>query len=132
MHRFLLRTPAHMIGVWLPDAVGDRRPQNLPGTWDQYPNWRLPVADAEGRPVTLEDLAASPRLHALLEVVRTESGQGGSAVGDVGGGPAPGPGGGRDLRTAPPGARVLQVFATFAPWTRRTLCAPVPWPPVRR
>lgn len=94
VHRFLLRTPAHMIGVWLPDAVGDRRPQNLPGTWDQYPNWRLPVADAEGRPVTLEDLAASPRLHALLEVVRTESGPGGSAVGDVGGGPAPGPGGG--------------------------------------
>ncbi|MFD9404697.1 4-alpha-glucanotransferase [Streptomyces sp. NPDC060011] len=94
VHRFLLRTPAHMIGVWLPDAVGDRRPQNLPGTWDQYPNWRLPVADAEGRPVTLEDLAASPRLHALLEVVRTESGPGGSAVVDVGGGPAPGPGGG--------------------------------------
>ncbi|MGW6213311.1 4-alpha-glucanotransferase [Streptomyces sp. NPDC055109] len=94
VHRFLLRTPAHMIGVWLPDTVGDRRPQNLPGTWDQYPNWRLPVADAEGRPVTLEDLAASPRLHALLEVVRTESGPGGSAVVDVGGGPAPGPGGG--------------------------------------
>ncbi|WP_327409810.1 4-alpha-glucanotransferase [Streptomyces sp. NBC_01281] len=93
VHRFLLRTPAHMIGVWLPDAVGDRRPQNLPGTWDQYPNWRLPVADAEGRPVTLEDLAASPRLHALLEVVRTESGPGGSPVGEVGGGPAPGPGG---------------------------------------
>lgn len=83
VHRFLLRTPAHMIGVWLPDAVGDRRPQNLPGTWDQYPNWRLPVADAEGRPVTLEDLAASPRLHALLEVVRAESGPGGA------GGPGP-------------------------------------------
>ncbi|MFF3481971.1 4-alpha-glucanotransferase [Streptomyces sp. NPDC002701] len=70
VHRFLLRTPARLVGVWLPDAVGDRRPQNLPGTWDQYPNWRLPVADAEGRPVTLEDLAASPRLHALMEVVR--------------------------------------------------------------
>ena len=25
-----------------PTRVGDRRPQNLPGTWDQYPNWRLP------------------------------------------------------------------------------------------
>ncbi|MEU9186103.1 4-alpha-glucanotransferase [Streptomyces sp. NPDC048484] len=70
VHRFLLRTPARLVGVWLPDAVGDRRPQNLPGTWDQYPNWRLPVADAEGRPVTLEELAASPRLHALIEVVR--------------------------------------------------------------
>ncbi|MFH9823111.1 4-alpha-glucanotransferase [Streptomyces bobili] len=72
VHRFLLRTPARMIGVWLPDAVGDRRPQNLPGTWDQYPNWRLPIADAEGRPVTLEELAASPRLHALMEVLREE------------------------------------------------------------
>ncbi|MFF4982791.1 4-alpha-glucanotransferase [Streptomyces sp. NPDC001046] len=69
VHRFLLRTPARMIGVWLPDGVGDRRPQNLPGTWDQYPNWRLPVADAEGRPVTLEDLAASPRLRALMDVL---------------------------------------------------------------
>ncbi|GAA2272056.1 4-alpha-glucanotransferase [Streptomyces hawaiiensis] len=69
VHRFLRRTPARMIGVWLPDGVGDRRPQNLPGTWDQYPNWRLPIADARGRPVTLEDLAASPRLHALMEVL---------------------------------------------------------------
>ncbi|MDQ0760867.1 4-alpha-glucanotransferase [Streptomyces canus] len=70
VHRFLLRTPARMVGVWLPDTVGDRRPQNLPGTWDQYPNWRLPIADGEGRVVTLEDLAASPRLHALVEVLR--------------------------------------------------------------
>ncbi|MFJ4537707.1 4-alpha-glucanotransferase [Streptomyces tibetensis] len=70
VHRFLLRTPARMVGVWLPDGVGDRRPQNLPGTWDQYPNWRLPIADAQGRPVTLEDLASSPRLHALMEVLR--------------------------------------------------------------
>ncbi|MFI6087225.1 4-alpha-glucanotransferase [Streptomyces sp. NPDC051218] len=71
VHRFLLATPARMIGVWLPDAVGDRRPQNLPGTWDQYPNWRLPIADAAGRPVTLEELAASPRLHAFMDVFRT-------------------------------------------------------------
>ncbi|MFJ8773032.1 4-alpha-glucanotransferase [Streptomyces microflavus] len=70
VHRFLLATPARMTGVWLPDTVGDRRPQNLPGTWDQYPNWRLPVADAEGHPVTLEEIAASPRLHALMEVLR--------------------------------------------------------------
>ncbi|WP_406488933.1 4-alpha-glucanotransferase [Streptomyces phaeochromogenes] len=105
LHRFLLRTPARMIGVWLPDAVGDRRPQNLPGTWDQYPNWRLPVADAEGRPVTLEELAASPRLHALIDVLRA-----GRAV-EVRGGCGPdvpdsGPdAGGFSPRTAPPGAR---------------------------
>ncbi|MFF7639233.1 4-alpha-glucanotransferase [Streptomyces canus] len=70
VHRYLLNTPARMVGVWLPDAVGDRRPQNLPGTWDQYPNWRLPIADGEGRAMTLEDLAASARLHALVEVLR--------------------------------------------------------------
>ncbi|MER7723333.1 4-alpha-glucanotransferase [Streptomyces sp. NPDC096323] len=86
VHRFLLRTPARMAGVWLPDTIGDRRPQNLPGTWDQYPNWRLPIADAEGRPVTLEELAASPRLHRLMEVLR----------------PAQEPPG---TRTAPPGER---------------------------
>jgi 4-alpha-glucanotransferase len=68
LHRFLLRTPARLIGVWLPDGVGDRRPQNLPGTWDQYPNWRLPIADREGRPVPLEELTASPGLRALLAV----------------------------------------------------------------
>ncbi|CAM5723624.1 4-alpha-glucanotransferase OS=Streptomyces glaucescens OX=1907 GN=SGLAU_12145 PE=3 SV=1 [Streptomyces glaucescens] len=80
VHRFLLRTPARMIGVWLPDGVGDRRPQNLPGTWDQYPNWRLPIADAQGRPVTLEDLAASSRLRALTEVLRgTPGGDGGGS-----------------------------------------------------
>ncbi|MFF5009729.1 4-alpha-glucanotransferase [Streptomyces phaeochromogenes] len=105
LHRFLLRTPARMIGVWLPDTVGDRRPQNLPGTWDQYPNWRLPVADAEGRPVTLEELAASPRLHALIDVLRAGRGL------EVGGGRGPdvldsGPdAGGASPRTAPPGAR---------------------------
>ncbi|NED88058.1 4-alpha-glucanotransferase, partial [Streptomyces sp. SID11233] len=32
VHRFLLRTPAALTGIWLPDTVGDRRPQNLPGT----------------------------------------------------------------------------------------------------
>ncbi|WP_225832103.1 4-alpha-glucanotransferase [Streptomyces sp. NK08204] len=70
VHRFLLRTPARLIGVWLPDAIGDRRPQNLPGTWHEYPNWRLPLADREGRPVPLEQLTASPRVRALLEVLR--------------------------------------------------------------
>ncbi|MFI6038789.1 4-alpha-glucanotransferase [Streptomyces sp. NPDC051315] len=90
VHRFLLRTPARMIGVWLPDGVGDRRPQNLPGTWDQYPNWRLPIADAEGRPVTLEELVASPRLHALINVLRdTDPPAASRATGDGAGADGP-------------------------------------------
>lgn len=60
VHRFLASTPARMVGIWLPDGVGDRRPQNLPGTWTEYPNWRLPVAGPDGTPMTLEELAASP------------------------------------------------------------------------
>ncbi|WP_438293793.1 4-alpha-glucanotransferase [Streptomyces sp. HUAS TT7] len=68
IYGFLLRTPARMVGVWLPDAVGDRRPQNLPGTWDEYPNWRLPVAGPDGQPMALEAIVASPRLHALMRV----------------------------------------------------------------
>ncbi|WP_078594640.1 4-alpha-glucanotransferase [Streptomyces sp. NRRL S-920] len=94
VHRFLLATPARMLGIWLPDTVGDRRPQNLPGTWDQYPNWRLPIADATGRPVTLEDLAASPRLHALMALFRQARARTGARTGEKG----------DTARTAPPGA----------------------------
>ncbi|WP_079032493.1 4-alpha-glucanotransferase [Streptomyces specialis] len=71
-YRFLARTPAAMVGIWLPDAIGDRRPQNLPGTWREYPNWRLPVADGTGRPVTLEELTGSARVAALVRAVREE------------------------------------------------------------
>ncbi|GAB2613642.1 4-alpha-glucanotransferase [Streptomyces capparidis] len=73
VHRFLLHTPAKLVGVWLPDTVGDRRPQNVPGTWDEYPNWRLPLADASGRPLTLEELAASPRLRRLVATLRRDA-----------------------------------------------------------
>jgi 4-alpha-glucanotransferase len=46
----------------LGDAVGDLRQPNLPGTTDEYPNWRLPVADTAGRPVLLDDLLADDRV----------------------------------------------------------------------
>ncbi|MEE1752155.1 4-alpha-glucanotransferase [Streptomyces sp. SP18CS02] len=74
LHRFLALTPAKLLGVWLPDTVGDRRPQNLPGTADEYPNWRLPVADPDGRPLTLEDLAGHEGPRAVAELYRDLSG----------------------------------------------------------
>jgi 4-alpha-glucanotransferase len=58
-----------LIGVALTDAVGDRRPQNLPGTTDQYPNWRIPLCDGQGRAVLLEDLDKRPRLRELAGTV---------------------------------------------------------------
>ncbi|MFW6693674.1 4-alpha-glucanotransferase [Streptomyces sp. MAR4 CNX-425] len=73
LYRFLARTPALLVAVWLPDAAGDRRPQHVPGTGgDQYPNWRLPVADPDGRAVLFEELADSPRTHRLLAEVLDE------------------------------------------------------------
>lgn len=56
LQEFLTRTPARLIGISLADAVGERRTQNQPGTVDEYPNWRVPLGDAEGRPVLLDDL----------------------------------------------------------------------------
>ena len=57
MYGYLSRTPAVLIGVSLADAVGDRRTQNIPGTSDEYPNWRIPLCDAEGQAVLIEDLS---------------------------------------------------------------------------
>ncbi|MER7753193.1 4-alpha-glucanotransferase [Kitasatospora sp. NPDC097643] len=73
LYRFLRSTPAELVGVWLPDLVGDPRPQNLPGTWDQYPNWRLPVADGAGEPVTLSRLATTPSARLLAHLLAPPS-----------------------------------------------------------
>ncbi|MFB4318456.1 4-alpha-glucanotransferase [Actinomadura sp. 21ATH] len=66
LHAFLCRTPARLIGVSLADAVGERRTQNQPGTVDEYPNWRVPLADSGGEPVMMEDLPSSASLQAAL------------------------------------------------------------------
>ncbi|MGH3230100.1 MAG: 4-alpha-glucanotransferase [Streptosporangiaceae bacterium] len=69
LYGFLARTPAMLIGVSLAEAVGDRRPQNLPGTVNEYPNWRIPLADGEGGPVLLEDLPAHEGVRAVAAAV---------------------------------------------------------------
>lgn len=56
LHRLLAMSPARMVGVALTDIVGDRRAQNQPGTHREYPNWCMPLADAAGHAVLLEDL----------------------------------------------------------------------------
>jgi 4-alpha-glucanotransferase len=65
LYGYLARTPAALIGVSLADAVGDRRPQNIPGTRDEYPNWQIPLGDASGRAVLLDDLPDLPLLRAV-------------------------------------------------------------------
>ena len=56
LHAWLAQTPSRMLVVGLSDLVGDRRAVNQPGTLDEYPNWRVPLTDAAGRPVRLEDV----------------------------------------------------------------------------
>ncbi len=60
LHRFLTWTPSRLLGVSVADLAGDRRTINQPGTDQEYPNWRLPLAGPQGRLVTLEELMDSP------------------------------------------------------------------------
>ncbi len=71
LYAYLARTPAVLIGVSLADAVGERRPQNLPGTTDQYPNWRIPLAGPDGLPVLAEQLATDPLVLATAGAAAT-------------------------------------------------------------
>ena len=70
LYGYLARTPAMLIGVSLADAVGERRPQNLPGTVDEYPNWRIPLGDRDGAPVLLGDLRAHHGVRAVAGALR--------------------------------------------------------------
>jgi 4-alpha-glucanotransferase len=74
LYAYIARTPAALIGVSLADAVGERRPQNLPGTTVQYPNWRVPLCDGDGRAVLLEDLPRRPAVRELARAVSRDTG----------------------------------------------------------
>ena len=69
LHRYLALTPARLLCVALTDAVGDRRTQNQPGTTDEYPNWRVPLAGPDGVPLPLEEVFTSRRARALAACV---------------------------------------------------------------
>ncbi len=69
LHRYLSWTPALLIGIAVPDLTGDRRVMNQPGTDEEYPNWRLPLAGPDRRPVMLEELMSSERAKRLAECV---------------------------------------------------------------
>ena len=77
LYAYLARTPSVLIGVSLADAVGQRQPQNVPGTMKEYPNWRIPLADGEDKPVLLEDLGTHPGVRAIADAVRVRRPAGG-------------------------------------------------------
>lgn len=69
LYRYLTLTPCRLVNVALSDAVGDRHTQNLPGTTDEYPNWRHQIAGPDGAPMFLEDVLANPAVASLADAV---------------------------------------------------------------
>lgn len=72
LYAYLGRTPSKLLALALPDAVGDVRAQNQPGTTDEYPNWRVPLTGPDGRRVRIEDIFVDPRAAALAEVMKSQ------------------------------------------------------------
>lgn len=67
MHALLGRTACRVLLASPYDVVGELRQPNLPGTVDEYPNWRLPL------PLTLEQLRRDPRVSRVISALRTGS-----------------------------------------------------------
>jgi 4-alpha-glucanotransferase len=60
MHRLLAATPSRLKLVSPYDVLAEPRQPNLPGTVDEYPNWRIPL------PHSLEQLRTDPRIAAMV------------------------------------------------------------------
>lgn len=69
LHELAAGSPAAMVGVALPDLVGDVRAQNQPGTHREYPNWSVPLCDSGGKAVVLEDLDGFPLAKQIVAAV---------------------------------------------------------------
>ncbi|MCR5979628.1 4-alpha-glucanotransferase [Gordonia jinghuaiqii] len=72
LYAVIARSPSVLLSVALVDAVGERRIQNQPGTDStQYPNWCIPLADADGEVVLVEDLVSSSRFRQLVATLNS-------------------------------------------------------------
>ena len=69
LHKYLAWAPSKMLGVSVNDLVGDVRTINQPGTDEEYPNWRLPLADGNHKLVTLDEVMISRRAKRLIRCV---------------------------------------------------------------
>lgn len=66
IHRHLARAASRLAAVRIEDLAGERDPVNLPGTVDEYPNWRRKL------PVSIEELPQTPLFGAITEAMRIE------------------------------------------------------------
>ncbi|MBX5156855.1 MULTISPECIES: 4-alpha-glucanotransferase [unclassified Rhizobium] len=65
-YRFIARTPSLLVAVRLADLTDEKKPTNVPGTSDSYPNWKPKLS------VWLEDLTTSPLPEIVGAVMREE------------------------------------------------------------
>ncbi len=64
IHELLAASRSQLVLIAPYDVVGEARQPNLPGTVDEYPNWRQPL------PVSLDELRAHPMVAAVVERLR--------------------------------------------------------------
>lgn len=69
MHKVLKDSKSKLLCAAIVDGVGERRSQNQPGTNNEYPNWRIPLADGNLTPIFAEDLFDLPRVRSLGAVM---------------------------------------------------------------
>ncbi|MBW3090870.1 4-alpha-glucanotransferase [Bifidobacterium miconisargentati] len=68
LYRALKGSPCKLLAASITDAVGEKRAQNQPGTNNEYPNWRVPLANAKGNVVPLEVLFDTPGAQRFAEI----------------------------------------------------------------
>ncbi|MBY5568926.1 4-alpha-glucanotransferase [Rhizobium leguminosarum] len=65
-YRFIARTRSLLVAVRLADLTDEKKPTNIPGTSDSYPNWRPKLS------MLLEDMTSSPLLKRVTAAMREE------------------------------------------------------------
>ena len=66
VHSYLARSASMLVGVQLEDLGDADLPVNIPGTHDEYPNWRVRA------PLSIEEIENDARALAILEGVARE------------------------------------------------------------
>ncbi len=66
IHSYLARSASMLVGVQLEDLGGADAPVNVPGTHEEYPNWRLRA------PLRIEDIDSDAFARAILDGVARE------------------------------------------------------------
>ena len=69
--RFVASTPSLLTCTALTDLTGDKRAQNQPGTThDDYPNWCIPLTNAEGKAVLVDTLTEQQYFQAIAPLLK--------------------------------------------------------------